>query len=278
MKKGISIWSFGDMSVEKSFELAKKAGFDGVELALNETGETSLESTEQELLEIKKKAEAIGIELYSVATGLYWDYSITDDDPKVRSKAEDIVKKEIETAKTLGCDSCLVVPGTVCADFVDPTKVVDYQVAYDRSLDAFLRLKEYAEKAKINVGLENVWNKFLTSPIEMKEFIDKINSEYVGSYLDVGNVLYNGFPEHWIKILNKRIKKVHFKDFRKDVGTASGFVDLLAGDVNYPAVVKALNEVGYDGWVTAEMIPNYKTYNEALIYNTSKSMDMILGR
>lgn len=278
MKKGISIWSFGGLSVKESMKLAKEAGFDGIELALNETGEMSLESTEAELLDIKKAAEEIGIELYSIACGLYWDYSITSDDAAVRAKAEEIVKKEIDTAKILGCDSCLIIPGTVCADFVDPNKVVDYQTAYDRSFEAFSRLKAYAEEAKVNIGLENVWNKFLTSPIEMKEFIDKIDSEYVGSYFDVGNVVFNGFPEHWIRILNKRIKKVHFKDYRKEAGGLHGFVDLLAGDVNYPAVVEALNEVGYDGWVTAEMIPNYKTYNEALIYNTSNSMDKILGR
>lgn len=278
MKKGISIWSFGGLSVEESLELAKKAGFDGVELALNETGEMSLQSTEKELLAIKQTAEDIGISLYSVACGLYWDYSITDDDAAVRAKAKDIVKKEIDTAKILGCDSCLVIPGTVCADFINPDKVVDYQDAYDRSLEAFLELKEYAENAKINIGLENVWNKFLTSPIEMKEFIDKIGSDYVGSYLDIGNVLFNGFPEQWIKILGSRIKKVHFKDYRKVAGGLHGFVDLLAGDVDYPAVMEAFKEVGYDGWVTAEMIPNYKTYNEALIYNTSCAMDKILGR
>lgn len=278
MKKGISIWSFGDMSVENSLKLAHKAGFDGVELALNETGEMSLDSSKEELLEIKKKAEDIGIQLYSIACGLYWDYSITDDDANIRKKAEDIVKKEIDTAKILGCDSCLVIPGTVCADFVDPEKVVDYETAYNRSLEAFLRLKEYAEKAQINIGLENVWNKFLTSPMEMRDFIDKIGSDYVGSYLDVGNVLFNGYPEHWIKILGERIKKVHFKDYRKVAGGLHGFVDLLAGDIDYPAVVKALENVGYDGWVTAEMIPNYKYYNEALIYNTSNAMDKILNR
>jgi len=278
MKKGISIWSFGNLSVKESMTLAKDAGFDGIELALNETGEVSLTSTEEELLDIKRYAHEIGIELYSIACGLYWDYPITSDDASIRAKAENIVKKEIETAKILGCDSCLVIPGTVCADFIDPTKVTDYQDAYNRSFDAFCRLKSYAEAEKINIGLENVWNMFLTSPIEMKEFIDKINSDYVGSYLDVGNIMFNGYPEHWIKILGKRIKKVHFKDYRKVAGDLHGFVDLLAGDVNYPAVIEALKNVGYDGWVTAEMIPNYKTYNEALIYNTSNSMDKILGR
>lgn len=278
MKKGISIWSFGNMSVEDTLKLAKKAGFDGVELALNMTGEASLESDENEWKKIKKMADDIGISLYSVACGLYWDFSLTSDDENDRKKAEEIVKKEIDMAKALGCESCLIVPGTVCADFVDPNKVVDYMTAYERSLEFFSRIKTYAEEAKVEIGLENVWNKFLVSPIEMRDFIDKIDSEYVGSYLDIGNVLYNGYPEHWIKALGKRIKKVHFKDYRKVAGGLHGFVDLLAGDVNYPAVMDALKEVGYDGWVTAEMIPNYNTYNEVLIYNTSNAMDKILGR
>ncbi len=278
MKKGISIWSFGNMSIEDTLKLAKKAGFDGVELALNMTGEASLESDEAEWKKIKKMADDIGISLYSVACGLYWDYSLTSDDENDRKKAEEIVKKEIDMAKALGCESCLIVPGTVCADFVDPNKVVDYMTAYERSLEFFSRIKTYAEEAKVEIGLENVWNKFLVSPIEMRDFIDKIDSDYVGSYLDIGNVLYNGYPEHWIKALGKRIKKVHFKDYRKVAGGLHGFVDLLAGDVNYPAVMEALKEVGYDGWVTAEMIPNYNTYNEVLIYNTSNAMDKILGR
>ena len=141
-----------------------------------------------------------------------------------------------------------------------------------------MELKEYVERLKVSIGLENVWNKFLVSPIEMKEFIDKIGSGYVGSYLDIGNVLYNGYPEHWVKILNSRIKKVHFKDYRKAAGGLHGFVDLLAGDVNYPEVMEALNEVKYDGWVTAEMIPSYNYYGDTIIQNTSIAMDKILGR
>jgi hexulose-6-phosphate isomerase len=223
-------------------------------------------------------ADDVGISLYSVACGLYWDYSLTSDDENERKKAEEIVKKEIDMAKALGCESCLIVPGTVCADFVDPNKVVDYSTAYERSLEFFSRIKTYAENAKVEIGLENVWNKFLVSPLEMRDFIDKIGSDYVGSYLDIGNVLYNGYPEHWIKALGKRIKKVHFKDYRKVAGGLHGFVDLLAGDVNYPAVMAELKKVGYDGWVTAEMIPNYKYHTEAIIYNTSFAMDKILGR
>ena len=278
MKKGISIWSFPQQTLNESFALAKDAGFDGVEVSLDATGAVSLESTEKSLLEVKNQAADCGIELYSVASGLYWDNWLTADCEVERNRAKDIVKKHLEVAKNLGADTILVVPGSVNADFIDPNKVVSYKAAYERSLDAFLELKEYAEKAQVSIGVENVWNKFLVSPVEMRDFIDKIGSDYVGSYFDVGNVLFNGYPEHWIEILADKIKKVHFKDYRKAAGGLHGFVDLLAGDIDYPAVMNALKEVGYDGWVTAEMIPPYKHYTETIIYNTSNSMDKILGR
>lgn len=279
MKKGISIWSFPAGTLAESFALAADAGFEGVEVALDEgAGEITLESTEKDLLEIKRQATQSGIELYSVASGLYWNYFLNDADEAIRSKAQDIVKKQLETAAILGCDSILVVPGCVNAEFAAPGKVMDYETCYNRSLESIMKVKKYAEEYKVNIGLENVWNKFLLSPLEMRDFIDKVGSEYVGSYFDVGNTLANGFPEHWISTLGKRIKKVHFKDYRVEAGGLHGFVDLLAGDVNYPAVIKALDNIGYDGWVTAEMIPNYKYHTEAIIYNTSFAMDKILGR
>jgi hexulose-6-phosphate isomerase len=110
----------------------------------------------------------------------------------------------------------------------------------------------------------------------MKVFIDQFHSEWVGSYLDVGNSMLTGYPEQWIRLLGHRIKRVHLKDFRRSIGTADGFVDLLSGDVNWPDVMKALREVGYDGFLTAEMIPLYKHYPEVLIENTSIAMDAIL--
>ena len=279
MKKGISIWSFPAMSLNDSFALAKKAGFEGVEVALDEkNGEITLNSTEKELLEIKKQAENNGIELYSVASGLYWSYFLNDDDEKARIKARDIVKKQLECASVLGCETILVIPGCVNAEFAAPGKVLDYETSYYRSLESINKVKEYAAQYKVEIGLENVWNKFLLSPLEMRNFIDAVDSDWVGSYLDIGNTLAFGYPEHWISTLNKRIKKVHFKDYRTEAGGLHGFVDLLAGDVNFPAVVEMLGKVGYDGWVTAEMIPNYKYHTETIIYNTSNAMDAILGR
>ena len=278
MKKGINIWSFPAGSIKDSLTLARDAGFEGVELALNPEGELSMRATDREILEVKSMAEGMGLSLYSLSSGLCWDYRLSDDDAGMRAKAKEMIRRQLEMAKLLGADTILVVPGVVNVSFSHPEKKVAYDVVYERSLEGLSELKGYAEELGVSIGLENVWNKFLLSPMEMRDFIDKIDSPYVGSYLDVGNTLYCGYPEDWVRILGKRIKKVHFKDYRVDAGGLHGFVDLLAGDVNYPEVVKALGEIGYDDWVSAEMIPNYRHFTETIIYNTSLSMDKILGR
>lgn len=275
MKKGISIWSFAGADIRENLKLAKDAGFDGVELALNETGEFSLESTKEEVLAIRAFGEELGLKFYSVASGLYWTYNYTSANEENVKKAKAITRKQLEVASWLGCDTILVVPGAVEVAF-DPGEVVEYDVAYERALSALKELAPYAEELKVAIGIENVWNRFLLSPVEMAEFIDKVGSDWVGSYFDVGNVLYIGYPEHWIKILNKRIKKVHFKDYRRAAGDLHGFVDLLAGEVNWPAVMEQFKNIGYDGWVTAEMLPPYTHYPEAILYNTSTAMDYII--
>ena len=277
MRKGISIWSFAETDLRKCMTLAKDAGFDGIELALDESGPVSMHSSKEDILKVKEMADEIGLELYSLASGLYWQYNYTSSNIENVEKAKEITKKQLQVASWLGCDTILVVPGAVEVAF-DPGEVVEYDVAYDRALSALCELKAYAEELKVSIAVENVWNRFLLSPLEMAEFIDKIGSDYVGSYFDVGNVLFSGYPEHWIKILGKRIKKVHFKDYRRKAGDLHGFVDLLYGDVNWPAVMKQLENISYDGWVTAEMLPPYTYYPETIIYNTSLSMDKILGR
>ncbi|MCI8412523.1 MAG: sugar phosphate isomerase/epimerase [Clostridia bacterium] len=278
MKKGISIWSFAGGTLEENFKLAKQAGFDGVEVALDEEGELSLASTEADVKKVKAAADKAGIALYSVASGLYWKYSLSSDDEKMRAKAKECVRKQLQVAAWLGCDTILIVPGAVSVSFSPELGVTDYDVVYERSLAAVKELAADAERLKVSIGLENVWNNFLLSPLEMRDFIDKVGSDYVGSYFDVGNVLYCGYPEQWIKILGKRIKKVHFKDYRRAVGSLDGFVDLLAGDVNWKAVKAEFDKIGYNGWVTGEMIPPYSQYSETIIFNTSNAMDKIIGR
>lgn len=277
MKKGISIWSFAETDLRKCMELAKDAGFDGLELALDEHGPVSLESTKEDIMKVKAMADEIGIELYSIACGLYWTYNYTSANEENVIRAKEITKKQLEVASWLGCDTILVVPGAVEVAF-EPGEVVEYDVAYDRALNALRELAPVAESLNVSIGVENVWNRFLLSPMEMADFIDKVGSDYVGSYFDVGNVLFSGYPEHWIKILNKRIKKVHFKDYRRAAGDLHGFVDLLAGEVNWPKVMEQLEKIGYDGWVSAEMLPPYTYYPETIVYNTSNAMDKILGR
>ncbi|GHU97751.1 hexulose-6-phosphate isomerase [Clostridia bacterium] len=277
MKKGISIWSFKTGTLAEAFALGKKAGFDGVEVALNEDGELGLSATDAQLAGIKRQAADAGLELYSVATGLYWKYSLTSNDKAQREKAKSIVRKQLETAAALGCDTVLVVPGAVSVSFAPELGVVPYDAAYDRAGEAVKELAPYAEKLKVAIGLENVWNNFLLSPLELRDFIDKIGSQYVGSYFDVGNVVYTGYPEQWIRILGKRIRKVHFKDYRRAAGGVHGFVDLLAGDTDYPAVMTALKEIGYGGWVTGEMLPAYTHHAEQILFNTCNSMKRIIG-
>ncbi len=277
MKKGISIWSFAETDLKKCMCLAKDAGFDGLELALDEHGPVSMDSTKEDILKVKAMADEVGIELYSVACGLYWTYNYTSANEDNVKRAKEITKKQLQVASWLGCDTILVVPGAVEVAF-DLGEVVEYDVAYERALSALRELAPVAEELGVSIGVENVWNRFLLSPMEMAAFIDAVGSDYVGSYFDVGNVLFSGYPEHWIKILNKRIKKVHFKDYRRAAGDLHGFVDLLAGEVNWPAVMKQLENIEYDGWVSAEMLPPYTHYPETILYNTSNAMDKILGR
>jgi L-ribulose-5-phosphate 3-epimerase len=279
MKKGINIWSFKEgTTISEAITVAKKAGFDGIELSLNESGELSLTASDKELQDIKAQLQEADLEIAGLATGLYWSYAMTSADQANRDKAVDVCKKQLETAAALGVDAILVIPGAVGVDFIPGSEVVDYEYAYDRASESIAKLVPFAQSAGVAIAIENVWNKFLLSPLEMRSFIDAQGSEFVGSYFDVGNTLHNGYPEQWVRILGNRIKKVHFKDYRRQAGGLHGFVDLLAGDVNYPAVMDALRGIDYNNYVSAEMIPPYTFHSEQIIYNTSAAMDAILGR
>lgn len=275
MKKGISIWSFAETDLKKCFEMAKDAGFEGVEVALDETGLISLESTKEDAEKVKAMAKEAGIELYSLASMLYWTYNYTSENEENRKKAKEITKKQLQVASWLGCDTILVVPGAVGVDWLPGSEVVDYEVAYNRAYEAIKELAPVAEEYKVYMAIENVGNKFLLSPLEMRALIDSIGSEYVGAYFDVGNIIPCGYPDQWLRILGDRIKKIHLKDYKR---STSDMVDLLAGDVDYITVKATLEKIGYNDWLTAEMIPPYAQYPETIIYNTSNSMDRIMGR
>jgi len=277
MKKSINIWSFVGKTNKEAMKIAKDAGFEGIELALGTEGEITMTSTDEELLSLKAYADELGIAIPSLSSGLCWTYSLSSDDPAERQKAHDMIVRQLYCAKMLGAETILIIPGSVSVEFTPEWPVVPYDVVYERALEEVKKLAPIAEEYGVEIGLENVWNKFLVSPLEMRNFIDAVGSDFVGSYFDTGNVVYAGYPEHWIRILGKRIKKVHFKDYRYVPGTLNGFVDLLSGDVNWPEVMKAFHDIGYEGWAAGEMIPQYKYASDQIIYNTSASMERILN-
>jgi hexulose-6-phosphate isomerase len=282
MKKGINYWSFpGGLEGKKDFTTAvreaKELGFQGIEVCLFTEGPLSIEMGDADIAKLKKTLDSAGLEAASVTCGALWENQLTASDPKKREMGKHIVTRCLEVAGKLGATGILVVPGSVETFFLPEGEIVQYDVAMQRVEEAAKALAPVAERNKVAIGIENVWNKLFMSPVEARDFVDKIGSEYVGWFFDVGNILALGFPEQWITILGKRIKKVHLKDFRKAVGTINGFVDLLEGDANWPAVMKALKAVGYSDYLIAEMIPGYAFAPETRLANTSLAMDKIMA-
>lgn len=281
MKKSISIWSFpATLTLTEKLQLAREAGFDGFEIDLSDDGPLTLGSSAKEIAAVRTLVEQSGLELSGLATGLYWGANPASADSNVRSHAQAILQKQIDIAQALGLDAILVVPATVGADFIPNCEIVSYDLAWQRATEFIRTALPAAEKAGVRICIENVWNKFLLSPLEMRQFVAQFDSEWVGTYFDVGNALATSYPEHWIHILGPQIRRVHLKDYRRAVGSVDGFVEILSGDVNWPAVMSALRAIGYVGWLTAEMIPPvpfYKYAPETLLFNTSRAIDALLA-
>ena len=283
MKKSISYWAFpggleGTKDVAEAIGQAAEMGYDAIELGCAESGELGLDVSEKRCAEYRAAADKAGIEISSLCSGLYWGRNFGSSRPEDRAQCAEDVKRMLQIAAWLGVDALLYIPAAVDVFFDPSADIVSYEVALERSTEGTRSVLPTAEKHRVALCIENVWSKFLLSPTEMARFIDGFGSEYVGAYFDVGNVLAYGYPEQWIRILGSRIKRVHFKDFKKAVGDANGFCDLLEGDVNWPEVMKALREVGYDGYCTAEMIPLYAHHPLVRVRNTGAAMDAILGR
>lgn len=262
MKKGINYWAFPPskdgtpFSLLEAFTYAKELGYEVFEPTVDGPGAPlNLETTKQEAEAFRASADKVGIEIATVAAGLAWGCSPTDPDPDVRNKAVENTKKILEIASWLGAETILYLPGMVSAPFVPDFVPQRYDEVDKQAKEAVSRVLDTAEKLGIKLGVENVWNRYLLSPLEMRDFIDSFKSEYVGAYFDVGNTMLYGHPEHWINILGDRIFAVHMKDFRREVGNLQGFVDLLAGDVCFPAVMDTFREIGYNGVFIAEYVP-----------------------
>lgn len=249
MKKGINQWVFPvEMPATEAISMAASTGFDAFEVCVGEKGPVPLDASESDLSAIRRHADKCGVALTSLGSGLGWDYSLSAADGAVRQKAVEVQRRLLQMARWLGVGSVLTVPGCVTPD-------LPYDAALENALASVQELVPQAEKLQVCVAIENVWNKFLLSPVEMRDFIDQCESACVGAYFDIGNIVLYGYPEQWIRILGNRIRMVHAKDFRASTGNFDGFVMLMEGSVNWPAVMAAFREAGYDDALVAEFGP-----------------------
>ena len=187
----------------------------------------------------------------------------------------------IEAAHELGTENLLTIAGSTYIPWIPERDPVPIDVCDRRAREAMARLLPLAEKAGVSLNIENIFfNGYLTTPAEMNSFVDSFGSKHIGVHFDTGNIMLFQFPEHWIPILGKRIRNVHFKEFSKKGTdhTLDSFRTLLDGTTNWPAVMQALEAVGYSGYVTFEYFHPFQHYPEALIYQTSDALDRILGR
>ncbi|RXZ81538.1 sugar phosphate isomerase/epimerase [Paenibacillaceae bacterium] len=273
MLKGVNQWCFPEGTpLDKLFAVSSEAGFDAVELNLYAPGGVGLsqDMSAAEVEAIGRLARSYGIGLHSLSTALLWGVPFSSPDAEIRAAGRASVEKQMEIAELLGIDTVLTVPGVVSTE-------VAYDVCYERSQNEYRQLAEIAVKRSVHIGIENVWNKFLLSPLEMARYVDELACPNIGVYFDVGNVLQSGFPEQWIRILGSRIKKVHVKDYRPAVGTGHGFVPLLSGGVDWPTVRTALDDIGYSGPLTAELDP-YPVDPYQAVYDAGRHLDLILGK
>lgn len=257
----ISYWTLGGLEGETPIAdvlaAAKKMGYDGVELCFG-AGELAPGVSEATCRAIRARARELGMAVDTLCTGTYWGQSLTHPRAAVRKKAIAFTREYLQVAKWIGAKTVLVIPGHVAVPFDPSQPVVPYATAWKYATQAVRAVLPTAKDLGVRIGLENVWNWFLTDPMAMKAFIDQFKGRTVGAYFDIANCLINGYPEHWIEILGKRIHAVHVKNFeRQDCGGGlHGFGDDIAkGAADWKAVTKALKAVGYKGPITAEMIP-----------------------
>lgn len=283
MIKAINYWSFpggleGTLSPFDAIRHAAAYRFPALELAIGDVGSAlGIDADERTCRDIADAASEAGVALPSVASGLYWSRNLGDADPAARSRALDDLERLLRISHWLGARTLLTIPGAVDVFFMPERAPLSTEHVWHHATEGIRAAIPTAEACQVRMGIENVWNKFLMSPYEMASFIDQFASPWVGAYVDVANLQPFGYAEDWIRHLGKRVVGVHFKDFRRSVGNLDGFVDLLEGDVDWPAVVVALREVGYEGPVAAEMIPGYRHHPMVRIANTSNAMDAILA-
>ena len=283
MKKSINLWAFpypGRMSLRQCLQLAKDAGFDGIELNFDLDSELSPKSGTKEFTAIRKMAEEIGIAISGMCSFLFWPYPLTSNDPAEKARGLELAGLMTQAAHDLGTKNLLVVPGAVHMPWRADHDPTPNDVCDRRAKEAIAKLLPSAEKLDVSLNIENIFfNGYLMSPFEMNAFVDGFSSDHVKVHFDTGNVMEYQFPEHWIPLLGKRIRNVHLKEYSKKSTDHSleAFRPLLDGTTNWPAVMQAFEGIGYENYLTFEYFHPYLHHHEALIYQTADSLDRLLG-
>ncbi len=238
------------LSILQRFQLAKDSGYEQIECPTA--------STQAEAEAMKAASEKVGLPIHSVMNMDHWKYPFSSADPAVVEKSLEGARTSIRNAHLWGASTVLLVPGVVNAQ-------TPYKDAYTRSQAAIRKLIPLAEELNVTLALEEVWNKFLLSPLEFARYIDEYNSPRIRAYFDVGNVVLYGYPQDWIRTLGKRIAKLHIKDFsfKRDKGSGNSTASWVSpgdGDIDWDAVYTALEEIGYQGTATLELSPGDADY------------------
>lgn len=262
-------WSF-----DRGLELIKNAGFNGVELWLGEVPWFEMTTSDTEVRELRRKVESAGLVVSNVSTGLHWKYPLSSRDSRVREQGIRIVERQIETASLLGTDAVLVVAGLV-------TEETPYNEVYSRTVETLKKLAVAAERTHVRIGCENCnsEHRFLISPREFWQFLNDVGSPSVGIHLDVGNIHDTGYAEQWIEMHGPRITRIHVKDVMRKRGRCgtSVYTNLFLGDNNWPAIRAAIERVGYDGWLVAEMEARYRFAPDQQFYDTARALDRVIA-
>jgi hexulose-6-phosphate isomerase len=253
-KKAFMLGGVSSGPVLPHFEKLKAAGFQGVEL---------ISPNRFDRDEVLRARDATGLVIHGVSGARHWKDTLSDPNPEVVNRGLAAIRQEMEDCKAYGGTTVLVVPAVV-------TPTVSYRDAYTRSRAAIRTLIPDAERHGVKIAIEEVWNRFLLSPLEFARYVDEFQSPWVGAYFDVGNVVEYGYPQEWVRELGKRILKVHIKEYKKEkrFGYALG-----EGEIDWPAVTRALHDVGYEGWITAEV--GYGDLDA--LKDVVRRMDKVLG-
>lgn len=275
MFKSINAWTIdASKNFKELFEILKEAGFSAVELNVDAVGRgnhcLTMETTEEELKEIKSLANEAGIVISGISTSLYGG-RLGEPTEEGKAFAASVVRKQLQCAKALGADGILVVPG--CDINKYPLDTVFATVC-----EVFASLKETIASYGISVGLENVWNGYFTSVYDMTRLIDAIGQEKVGAYFDVGNVIAFSNPVRWIEVLGKKIVKIHVKGYKRAPGgfplnNGGNWCDLPEASTDWKEVMNALRNAGYASSVTAEVGPAHP-YDDIMDFYKEVSADM----